>query len=139
MRKIGMYKHGMYKTKFYAVWSNMIQRCTNSKHMFYKDYGARGIKVCDHWLTFKNFMEDMYSTYKEGLCLDRIDNDKDYELSNCQWSTQSKNSKNRRNSSKVQSDVDHVYYEKRYDKWQVLRSFKTKEAAEKFAILTRDI
>lgn len=84
--------------KIYSCWRNMKQRCFNPKNPLWHRYGGRGIKICNDWLEFKNFMEWAYANgYKEGLSLDRIDNDGDYKPSNCQWITVGKNSqKNRR-------------------------------------------
>ena len=67
----------------------MFHRCNNPKRKDFKHYGGRGIKVCDEWKSFNKFIEDMYPTFQEGLTLDRIDNDGNYEKSNCQWANQS--------------------------------------------------
>jgi len=77
---------------------NMIQRCYNEKNPRYKDYGGRGIKVCNRWLkSQQNFIDDM------GICpdkysIDRIDNEDDYTPENVKWSTSKEQSNNRRNS-----------------------------------------
>ena len=65
----------------------MKTRCYNIKCREYKNYGARGIQVCDRWLDINNFIEDMYPSYQEGLSLDRIDVDGNYEPDNCRWAT----------------------------------------------------
>jgi hypothetical protein len=73
----------------------MIQRCTNPKRRGWKHYGGRGITVCERWLTFENFLADM-GLRLVGTSLERIDNDKGYEPSNCIWAdrrTQARNSK----------------------------------------------
>lgn len=83
--------------RLYDRYDKMIQRCYNPKNERYKYYGGRGIKVCDSWLeSFNNFLRDMESTFRDGLELDRIDNNGNYEPSNCQWTTHSKNMINRR-------------------------------------------
>ncbi len=69
----------------------MIYRCCNPKRKEYKNYGGRGIKVCDRWLTLSLFIEDMYNTYVVGLELDRSNNDGNYELDNCKWVTEAMN------------------------------------------------
>ena len=81
------HKHGLWSHRLYPVWHAMKQRCTNPNHNRYKNYGGRGITVCEEWLDVKNFIEDMYPSYMEGLSLDRIDNDKGYSPDNCRWTT----------------------------------------------------
>lgn len=127
-------KHGLSNTKLYHVWFDMVDRCTNPEHKNYKNYGGRGITVCDEWIAdVKRFIADMGPTYVEGLTLDRIHNDKGYYYLNCDWVTPSKNAKNRRNSIQEQSEFDYVTYDKQSRKWQYLRKFKSKEDAETFA------
>jgi hypothetical protein len=92
-------KHGMAHTKIYASWCAMIKRCNNPNATQYKDYGGRGIKVCDRWLKFDNFYEDMGDRPK-GFQIDRIDNDLGYSKENCQWVTPKENSNNRRKRKK---------------------------------------
>lgn len=75
--------------RLYQTWKMMFHRCNNPKRKDFKHYGGRGIKVCDEWKSFNKFIEDMYPTFQEGLTLDRIDNDGNYEKSNCQWANQS--------------------------------------------------
>ena len=76
-------------------WADMKQRCTNSKSTGYYRYGARGISVCYRWMTFKNFHADLIDKYVTGYQLDRIDNDGNYEPSNCRWVTGKANSNNK--------------------------------------------
>lgn len=89
--------HGMYGSRVNKSWSSMIERCTNEKNVSYKDYGGRGIKVCERWLSFENFYKDM-GDRPPGMSLDRIDNKKGYEPGNCKWSTPKEQQNNRRNS-----------------------------------------
>lgn len=74
----------------------MRQRCSNPNNHAYKDYGERGIKVCDAWSTFQQFLYDMGLPESEELELDRIDNNGNYEPSNCRWTTAKENGNNKR-------------------------------------------
>lgn len=81
----------------YGVWSGMIHRCEDKKREKFKDYGGRGISVCDEWHDPNNFIEwAELSGYEKGLQLDRIDNDGDYCPANCRWSTPKENSRHTR-------------------------------------------
>lgn len=83
----GRYRHGMAGTRIYQVWATMIQRCQNPLAASYKNYGGRGIAVCERWRDFINFHTDMGDP-PEGKTLDRYpNNDGNYELDNCRWAT----------------------------------------------------
>ena len=86
------------ETPAYYTWANMIQRCTNHNLSQYKDYGGRGIKVCDRWLhSFENFFEDM-GNRPDGMTLDRDCNDHNYCKDNCHWATYTEQQNNKRNN-----------------------------------------
>src|SRR3989304_6697302 len=91
-------KHGESHTRLYDVWSDMKKRCLNPKNQAYKDYGGRGIKVCNEWLEFIPFRDwSLANGYKEDLQINRILNDGNYEPSNCDFLTPKENSRHRRN------------------------------------------
>jgi hypothetical protein len=90
-------RHGGRRTPFYRVWVAIKTRCLNPKSPPYKNYGGRGIKICDRWKdSFENFYADMGSSYREGLEIDRINNDGDYSPENCRWVTSKENARNHR-------------------------------------------
>jgi len=96
--------HGKSRTKLNAVYQAMKQRCENPNNVNYKHYGGRGIKVCDEWLNslmaFYNWAIE--NGYKEGLSIDRINVDGNYEPSNCQWVSMKKQSRNKRDNVYVE-------------------------------------
>ena len=99
-------KHNNYKNKLYQTWSDMKQRCLNKNNKHYKDYGGRGIKVCNRWLnSFENFLQDM-GQKPNGYSLDRINNNGNYEPSNCRWGTPIQQIHNRRITKKKEVTLE---------------------------------
>jgi hypothetical protein len=92
------YKHGETTANSveYHTWANMMTRCYNKNTKDYKNYGGRGIQVCERWKNYENFLNDMGRKPSPELTLERKDNDKDYEPGNCKWATRRDQQFNRR-------------------------------------------
>ncbi|QIW89742.1 HNH endonuclease [Bacillus phage Izhevsk] len=103
----GNLRHGMDGTKIYKIWSGMKQRCDNSNSMYYEYYGGRGIDICKEWSeSFEVFHKwAIEKGYQEGLSIDRIDNDGNYEPSNCQWLTLADNTRKMHEDKKKRNDA----------------------------------
>jgi hypothetical protein len=85
----------LHRTPTYATWTEMIKRCTLDTHPDYKNYGGRGITMCDRWRVFENFLADM-GERPHGTTIDRRNNDGNYEPSNCRWATATEQNRNSR-------------------------------------------
>lgn len=86
-----------YGSPTWKAWSGMLERCEKTYHKSYADYGGRGIKVCERWHDFRLFLEDM-GERPDGMQIDRINNEGDYEPGNCRWTTAKVNSSNKRST-----------------------------------------
>lgn len=91
-------KHGKSYTSIYATWATMVDRCTKPGFKYYKDYGGRGISVCERWMNFEDFYADMGERPSSAYSLERIDNDGNYEPQNVKWATDMEQGANKRNN-----------------------------------------
>lgn len=146
----GHYKHSGKGTKLYEVWCSMKSRCYNPTSKSYSRYGGRGITVCDEWWSsFSTFEEwAMSHGYKEGLSLDRIDNNGNYEPSNCRWATMKEQANNQNHTLKIEYKGQtktltewaeflgikwHTLYHRIYRKgWTVERAFTEKVSLDRY-------
>lgn len=92
--------HGLSRTLTHRIWCGVLTRCTNSNHHSYANYGARGINVCERWLKFENFLSDM-GECPQGMSLDRINNNGNYEPSNCRWADSITQTRNQRDNKLI--------------------------------------
>ena len=99
-----MTKHGKRYTRIYEIWVGMKQRCENPNKKAYEHYGGRNICICKEWHSFEAFYDwAMANGYKEGLSIDRINNNGNYEPANCRWVTVKEQQNNRRNSHFIEA------------------------------------
>lgn len=124
-------KHNMSNTRLYGIWHSMIQRCENPNDNGYKLYGERNIKVCEEWHDSSTFFEwALNNGYKQGLSIDRIDYNGNYEPSNCRWAdsiTQANNT--RRNHYLTIDGITHTIAE-----WARINGIPYKNVYKRIAI-----
>lgn len=116
MKKHGHAVRGA-RSREYVCWINMRVRCQDETHHQYPSYGARGISVCDRWQQFENFLADMSPMPGPGFTIERTDNDKGYEPTNCKWGTRLEQARNMRPRKNNPSGAVGVYRAKSCDKW----------------------
>ena len=97
-RSAGRTEHGLRYDPIYGIWRGIIDRCTNPESPAWNGYGGRGITVCDRWLDVAVFASDMGARPSLKHSIDRIDNSKGYEPSNCRWATSKDQANNKRNN-----------------------------------------
>ena len=95
----GHARRGVKPTQTYRTWQAMMTRCYNPNVKSYKDYGGRGVQVCEQWHSFANFLTDM-GERPPGTTLDRKDNDRGYAPDNCRWATKAEQASNTRANTK---------------------------------------
>lgn len=130
--------HGKSGSAEYNSWASIHQRCYYQNSTEYYLYGARGIKVCDRWKKFENFYKDMGEKPSPRHSIDRINNDGNYEPSNCRWATYHQQQSNRRNNNATVG----VYYDKWSRSWRAMLKAQGKNWSKRFkteqeAILAR--
>lgn len=125
-----MSRHGMKHTRIYETWCGMKKRCYNPNSKSYKDYGERGIVVCDEWKNdFLSFYHwSVQNGYGENLQIDRIDTNGNYEPSNCRWITHAEQQRNRRNNIYI----EHNGQKKSLTQWCAELNFSSKIAYERY-------
>ena len=120
-----MPKHNEYKSRLYATWQHMKDRTLNPKNQNWGNYGGRGIKICEEWREYMPFRNWALSNgYKENLTLDRINNNGNYEPTNCRWATYEIQNRNQRLNLRNKSGKKGVHFHKLTKKWRAQIEYK---------------
>lgn len=102
IERVGPTTHQSTNTRLFKIWGSMHERCERVNHTHYKDYGGRGISVCDEWSEYVPFMKwSLVNGYQDNLTLDRKDTDGNYCPENCQWVTMKQQQNNKRNNRRL--------------------------------------
>ena len=117
-RAVANTTHGMSGERIYKIYLGMKKRCNNKNSNNFKNYGAKGIKLCSRWEdSFDNFFEDMGAGYKDNLTIDRIDGKEGYSKDNCRWATMQVQNANKGKTKANKSGVVGVHFCKVRKKW----------------------
>src|SRR3990167_2556243 len=131
MKQKFLIKHGESHTKLHKVWSSMKKRCLNLNDKGYKNYGGRGITICNEWLEFIPFRDwAINNGYKEGLQINRINNDGSYEPSNCNFVTSAENCRNRNTTIltiELVKEIKYLWNTGRYRQEQLAKKFNVSQ------------
>lgn len=109
--------HNLRYHPLYDIWKGITQRTMNTKCISYKNYGAKGVKLCDRWKVLENFVVDMYPSYQDGLSINRIDPCGNYCKENCNWATWSEQGHFKRKKEGCSSEYYGVYLHKKSGKF----------------------
>lgn len=115
--------HGKSRTRLYHIHNSMKDRCNNPNDQHYKNYGGRGIKVCDYWNGKDGFLNfyvwSMQNGYKENLTIDRIDVNGNYEPSNCRWATTEQQANNKRTNKRYEVNGESLLIKEVAEKYNI--------------------
>ena len=135
--------HGKSNTKSYEVWKNMMGRCYRESSKNFKNWGGRGISVCDSWKDFTCFDAWFLENYKDGLQIDRIDNDGNYEPSNCRFISRGENLRNKRSIIGKKGKYRYILWQSKTSGWRAVFKGRhigySKDEEVAYNMLTKDI
>ena len=134
--KTNFTSHKDSKNRLYKIWANIKKRCLNEKASNYKNYGGRGISICNDWLEYESFkLWSLSNGYTDELTIDRIDVNGDYEPNNCRWVTHTVQANNRRNNTFYEIDgIKHTLAE-----WAKLYNLKYKSLYKQIKYNNRNL